>query len=387
MTPYYQDDHVTIYHGNALSCLRQLPPASVSCCVTSPPYWGLRDYGDDQQIGMEKTPEEYVAKLVEIFAAVRDVLSTEGTLWLNLGDSYAGGGHGGGGSYDTERHWRRGCGRANGKVDRRGQRNRDGLGRVTDCKPKDLVGIPWRVAFALQADGWYLRQDIIWHKPNPMPESVKDRCTKAHEYLFLLSTSARYYYDADAIAEPARGWNGSCFDTGKTMTHQLDRAQIRTAGKHSVTAKQASGRRMVDNVKRARAAGADHDSPFGASRNRRSVWTVPTKPYKDAHFAVFPPELIRPCILAGSPKDICAECRQPWERGHPTCGCGEYGSCATDDPTHKASLRGVVLDPFMGSGTTAMVAKEYGRNAVGIELNSAYIDMAAKRMQQEVLNL
>jgi DNA modification methylase len=276
---------LTIIYGDALKKLRELPEGSVQCCVTSPPYWGLRDYGVAGQIGLEETPAEYVDKLVEVFSEVRRVLCEDGTLWLNLGDSYA----------------------RNGGKD--GGRNRELLHmegistrmcKIPDgsyLKPKDLVGIPWRVAFALQADSWYLRSDIIWHKPNPMPESVTDRPTKAHEYLFLLSKQERYFYDADAISESLA-----------ICVHQNDRVWG------------LSGR-----------------------RNKRSVWTVPTASYEEAHFAIFPPDLIKPCILAGS---------QP-------------GS--------------TVLDPFAGSGTTGEVALELGRRAVLVELNPEYIRLIEQR--------
>ena len=281
----------------------------VQTCVTSPPYFGLRDYGHDGQIGLEQTPEEYIAAMVEVFRCVRDVLADDGTLWLNIGDSYAGGNTGG--------KWREGSARADGDVreDGHSRRNRNGNGAVSGCKPKDLIGIPWMLAFALRADGWYLRQDIIWHKPNPMPESVRDRCTKAHEYIFLLSKSERYFFDSEAMKEDAvRGHAGSDFRKGKTAIHQENRI---------------SQAERVDDGK----------------RNRRSVWTVATRPYKGAHFATFPPALIEPCILAGSrPGDV-------------------------------------VLDPFMGSGTTAAVALQHGRRYLGSELNPEYGPLQSERIQ------
>ena len=283
-----------------------IEPKSVQMCVTSPPYYGLRDYGHPGQLGLEQTPEKYIAAMVEVFRCVRDVLRDDGTLWLNIGDSYAGGSKAG--------EKRPGSGRADGVVDDRGQRNRNGCGLVEGCKPKDLIGIPWMLAFALRADGWFLRQDIIWHKPNPMPESVRDRCTKAHEYIFLLSKSERYFFDSEAMREEAvKGAAGSSFNTGKTATHQLGRS-------------------------------SDAERVEDGKRNRRSVWTVATRPYKGSHFATFPPALIEPCILAGSrPGDI-------------------------------------VLDPFMGSGTTAQVALQHGRRALGCELNPAYIDLIHQRL-------
>jgi DNA modification methylase len=275
----------------------------VQMCVTSPPYFGLRDYGVDGQLGLEKTPAEYVAALVEVFEGVRELLADDGVLWLNLGDSYNG--------YMANQ-------RGTGLETKRQQARKyiaPGSGLRTDTmKNKDLMGMPWRVAFALQERGWYLRQDIIWHKPNPMPESVTDRCTKAHEYLFLLSKSERYYFDAVAMREDAvKGSAGSSFTKGKTAEHQLNRS---------------SKTERVEDGK----------------RNRRSVWTVATKPYKGAHFATFPPELITPCILAGSrPGDV-------------------------------------VLDPFMGSGTTAQVAQSLGRNWLGCELNPEYAPLQLARL-------
>lgn len=294
-----------IWPVDCREAMRQfIAPQSVNTVVTSPPYFGLRDYGCDGQIGLEPTPDEFVAALVEVFREVRRVLRDDGTVWLNLGDSYAGASSG----------YRPGSGRADGVVDERGQRNRNGVGAIAGLATKQLIGIPWRVAFALQADGWYLRQDIIWHKPNPMPESVTDRCTKAHEYVFLLSKSPKYYFDSAAIREDAvKGAAGSKFNTGKTATHQ--------AGRSSDAARVEDGK-----------------------RNRRSVWTVTTKPFKGAHFATFPPDLIEPCVLAGCPEG------------------------------------GLVYDPFGGSGTTAIVALRNGRNAVLSELNREYVEMAHARI-------
>ena len=272
-------------------------------CITSPPYFGLRDYGHPGQIGLENTPDEYIAAMVDVFRHVRDVLADDGTLWLNIGDSYASGG----------RTWRapnnNGM-RSGANSERIDFRPQDPEG----IKPKDLLGIPWMLAFALRADGWYLRQDIIWHKPNPMPESVKDRCTKAHEYVFLLSKSERYLFDSEAMREDAvKGAAGSSFNTGKTATHQMGRS---------------SDKERVDDGK----------------RNRRSVWTVATRPYKGAHFATFPPALIEPCVLAGSrPGDI-------------------------------------ILDPFMGSGTTAAVAIQHGRKYIGCEINPEYQPLQQSRL-------
>jgi len=306
--------------GDCLQSLKQMPEKSVNCCVTSPPYFGLRDYGVDGQIGLEPTPDEFVQALVEVFREVRRVLRDDGTLWLNLGDSYSSGG----------RTWRAPDSKAPG-ARAMSTRPDDGM------KPKDLIGIPWRVAFALQADGWYLRQDIIWSKPNPMPESVRDRCTKAHEYVFLLSKSPRYFFDNEAIKEPAIcGANGSNFHTGKTAEHQLGRAS----------------KKPRDSKKRGEFDGKTNSMPgreaFRAiteMRNRRSVWSVSTRPYKGAHFATFPPDLIEPCILAGCPTG------------------------------------GTVLDPFGGSGTTAGVALAHGRNAVLCELNPEYAELVPGRVE------
>jgi DNA modification methylase len=301
-------DGVTIHNGDCIEVLRTIPDESVQCCVTSPPYWGLRDYGHDGQIGLESTPEAYVGRMVEVFREVRRVLREDGTLWLNLGDSYAGNATSGGQNKND--------GGPAFRVSAVPTKTGDNL------KPKDLVGIPWRVALALQADGWYLRQDIIWHKPNPMPESVTDRCTKAHEYVFLMAKSQRYYYDAEAISEPA-----------------LTAGDI---GGFTPNAAIASGKKPSGNMIAER--GKAYIRPD--TRNRRSVWTVCTKPYSGAHFAVMPPDLVKPCILAGCPEG------------------------------------GVVLDPFMGSGTVAAVAQDAGRRAIGIELNPEYCKLIAKRFQQ-----
>jgi len=353
----------TIIQGDAREVLKTLPDKSIHCCVTSPPYYGLRDYGtapsiwggdsecnhifgDDEikklrtkpgknaqcgntlkevagrtvnngaycekcgawkgQFGLEPTPEEYVENMVEIFREVRRVLRDDGTLWLNLGDSYNGSG-GAGGDYNK------------GGL-KEGQPKYPGR-KITGLKPKDLIGIPWMVAFALRADGWYLRQDIIWHKPNPMPESVTDRCTKAHEYIFLLTKKRKYFYDREAIREaPKPGNDGTIRAIARDRSGPVDIG---------------NGAHMAERV---------YKEVKGA--NKRSVWTVPTKPFSEAHFAVFPPDLIKPCILAGCP------------------------------------VGGIVLDPFMGSGTTALVAFEHERNYLGIELNPEYIKLANRRLER-----
>lgn len=324
-----------IIEGDCIEGMRRLPDQSVHCCVTSPPYFGLRDYGHDGQIGLEETPDAYVAKLVEVFREVRRVLRDDGTVWLNLGDSYA---RAGGWSDNSGLD-----GLARGESGR-AMSNMTGEGGASQrlpigLKSKDLIGIPWRVAFALQADGWYLRQDIIWHKPNPMPESVRDRCTKAHEYIFLLSKSERYFYDNEAVKEPLA--EASIGRAGRKQ-RLMDRTGAGTLGKQIVDGVDATHAYAGLALGRNGKTGYDIDSGL---RNRRSVWTVATKPYKGAHFATFPPDLIRPCILAGCPKD------------------------------------GTVLDPFGGSGTTALVALEEGRKAVLCELNPDYIALAHKRLE------
>lgn len=346
--------------GDVIEQLKNIPNKTVNTCVTSPPYWGLRDYGTaewkggdsecdhvanqnatkkmgneefnkttpsrektktkgyyadicpkcgairiDNQIGLEKTPELYVDKMVKVFREVRRVLRNDGTLWLNLGDSYSGSG---------------------GAGNQFGQLEKDGFNKYnqgsTGLKQKDLVGIPWMVAFALRDDGWYLRQDIIWHKPNPMPESVKDRCTKAHEYIFLLSKSAKYYYDYEAIKEPAEN---------------------RPFNPDNKIERDPTGMKMGNAHNYAPGASGYGNSPTG--RNKRSVWTVSTKPFPGSHFATFPPDLIEPCILAGSPKG------------------------------------GIVLDCFFGAGTTGRVSLKNGRYYIGIELNPKYAEMAENRIK------
>jgi DNA modification methylase len=308
----------TIIQGDAREVLKTLPEKSIHCCVTSPPYYGLRDYGVEGQVGLEETPEAYVANMVEIFREVRRVLRDDGTLWLNLGDSYATTPTGGdsrksglNGAYTSEKYQRT----IKDVYKKKHNTITPGL------KPKDLIGIPWRVAFALQADGWWLRQDIIWHKPNPMPESVTDRCTKAHEYIFLLTKKRKYFYDREAIREdPKPGNDGTIRAIARDRSGPVDIGN----GAHIAE-------RVYKEVKGA---------------NKQSVWTVATKPFKEAHFAVFPPDLIRPCILAGCP------------------------------------VGGIVLDPFMGSGTTALVAFENERNYLGIELNPEYIKLANRRLER-----
>ena len=297
---------VRIFNGDCRTVLATLPEKSVHCCVTSPPYFGLRDYGVAGQIGLEPTPAAFVAELVAVFAEVRRVLRDDGTLWLNLGDSYAGRGRTGG--MDSLQ-------REQSAVGARGW-----VPPAPGFKDKDLYGTPWRVAFALQDAGWYLRQDIIWHKPNPMPESVTDRCTKSHEYIFLLAKSERYYFDQEAIKE-----DGSLQVSGNSQHKYVD----------------------GDPMNRTKAGFLEMRGKVYERVNRRSVWSVTTKPYKGAHFATFPPDLIEPCILAGCPKG------------------------------------GTVLDPFGGAGTTGLVADRLQRDAVLIELNPVYAALAQDRIRDE----
>jgi DNA modification methylase len=300
-----------ILHGDCLAMLQTLEAETVQTCVTSPPYWCLRDYGVPGQLGLESSPAEYVEKMVQVFREVRRVLKADGTLWLNLGDSYANL-QGGGESSPVTKNIA-------------SPRMQD-MSRFDGLKRKDLVGIPWRMAFALQADGWYLRSDIIWAKPNPMPESVTDRPTKAHEYIFLMSKSERYYYDHEAIQEACE-------------------PGVRHASPRKA---ELSNEKVIDQRT---AAGFARGVAWGDKRNKRTVWTVASSPYPGAHFATFPPKLIEPCILAGSrPGDT-------------------------------------VLDPFAGSGTTLYVAKELNRQCIGIELNPAYIQLIDKRLAQGVLPL
>ena len=314
--PYLDDGDVRLYQGDVLDVLREMDAESVQTCVTSPPYWGLRDYGEPGQLGLEPTPGEYVARMVEVFREVRRVLRDDGTLWLNLGDSYANTGFGG--NIQT-----------NGGFTGAAQRRSDGYRPsprkpIPDgLKPKDLVGIPWRVALALQDDGWWLRSDIIWAKPNPMPESITDRPTRSHEYLFLLTKSARYFYDYKAVQEPLSSTPEQYLRAGKSVrdNHAFGEVAGRPLGPSSFAT-----------------------VPDG--RNARSVWTITTKPYSGAHFATFPPELPSRCIKAGS---------------------------ASGD---------LVLDRFSGAATTALVARGLGRRAVGIELNADYLAISAERLKQ-----
>ena len=304
---------IKIAVGDCLERMREFESESVHCCVTSPPYFGLRDYGHDGQIGLEESPEQFVSKLVEVFREVRRLLRDDGTLWLNIGDSYSS---------------NPATGRKVGGESYRGSETVS-LNTVHQCrvayrgngvKPKDLIGIPWMLAFALRADGWYLRQDIIWSKPNPMPESVTDRCTKSHEYIFLLSKSSKYHFDNEAIREPIKLHNAGRMSAPKMGSHRMTDAYGQ------------QNKKTYDTIKGA---------------NKRSVWIVSTKPYRGAHFATFPPDLIEPCVLAGCPEG------------------------------------GIVLDPFGGAGTTGLVAQRLERSAILCELNPEYALLAENRIRED----
>ena len=317
--PYFNTDNGKLYHGGCLEILKQMPNESIDCVVTSPPYWGLRDYSTDGQIGLEPTIKEYIDVMTEIFGEVRRVLKRDGTLWLNMGDSYATAQASGDKKFNNEEF----------------NKNRPSRERILTpakqrpdfLKNKDLIGMPWRVAFALQDDGWYLRSDIIWHKPNPMPESVTDRPTKSHEYIFLMSKSSQYFYDAEAIKEPA-----VCADPEAVNYRKNGKSD-----KRNNYQTQAMGKPGFGNDKWIQPE----------TRNKRTVWTIPTQGFKEAHFATFPVNLIYPCIKAG-------------------CRPG-----------------GIVLDPFMGSGTTAIVAEKLSRKWHGIEINADYLDIAVDRIKKE----
>lgn len=296
-----------IIQGNCLDVLKTFPDKSINCCVTSPPYYGLRDYGNNEQIGLEETPEKYIENLVQVFTEVKRVLKDDGTLWLNIGDSYAGSGRGA--NEDGKQGTNKGT-----------IFNPETGGKTFGLKPKDLIGIPWMLAFALRSSGWYLRQDIIWSKKNCMPESVTDRCTKSHEYIFLLSKSAKYYYDNEAIKTKME-----CPEHDKRTRESRKRAPTK----------------LVNGIR------SGNDSVYEYA-NKRSVWETTLTPYADAHFATYPQTLITDCIKAGCPES------------------------------------GIVLDPFSGAGTTALVASKLNRNFIGIELNPEYIRITEKRLQKEL---
>lgn len=342
-----------ILNIDCLSGLKGLQDESVDCCVTSPPYFGLRDYGHDGQIGLEETPELFVQKLVEVFAEVKRVLKKEGTLWLNLGDSYASAGKNRTEEQAIAKSSLNGGLKSQTQILKQKNKITEGL------KPKDLIGIPWMVAFALRKNGWYLRQDIIWHKPNPMPESVTDRCTKSHEYIFLLSKSQQYYYDSEAIKTPLKdesirrlaqdieNQNGSERVPGKT-NGKMKAVRPNGVTRDRLLNYDSKEKILRPNTKRG-GFNCESELPTPAvTANKRSVWTVTTKPFSEAHFATFPEDLIVDCIKAG-----CME-------------------------------GGIVLDPFMGAGTTAVVAKKLNRHYTGFELNPEFIKIAEKRLYKEI---
>lgn len=387
--------------GDALSMLRTLPDDSVHCCVTSPPYFGLRDYGIDGQIGQEPTPTEFVQAIVEVFREVRRVLRSDGTCWVNLGDSYSDRG------YQVPDNKHKDVGNGGGMSS-----------KTIGIPPKNLIGIPWRVAFGLQDDGWILRSDIIWSKPNPMPESVEDRPTKSHEYIFLLAKSPQYFYDIDAIREPHAdtslpralrgvGENNKWTDGAPGSTPQSISQPRKNARKYDGTTYAGNGSKMQGHSGYYASDGSLLLNPLG--RNKRTVWTVSTKSFKGAHFATFPPDLIEPCILAGSPETCCAVCGAPYtrvmereamqiKRSDRPDAMGEFGRTQSSgtvvspamgrtlgfEPTCACgggTSRGVVLDPFMGSGTTAREARRHNRHYIGIELNPKYVRMAERSLR------
>ena len=306
-----------IINRDCLAALRDLPDESVNCCVTSPPYYALRDYGMDAQIGREDSPEEYIRRLVLVFREVRRVLTADGTLWLNIADTYCGTGNKG------------------GYLDPKNPKGRNGQSislarRASECKQKDMIGIPWLLAFALRADGWYLRSDIIWCKANPMPESCKDRPSRCYEHVFLLTKSKKYYYDALAIAEPIAEGTAARYKGGRSVSSKY--------------AEEIPGQGKVQKLNAARAAGTITDADISPVRNARDVWHINTVPYKGGHFAAYPPKLAERCILAGCPRG------------------------------------GIVLDPFFGSGTTGLAAVKNDRRYIGIELNAEYCELAKERI-------
>lgn len=366
--------------GDALQVLKTLPDNYVQCVVTSPPYYQLRDYNVAGQIGLEETPQEFVAKLVEVFREVRRVLRPDGTCWINIGDTYANDAKWGGSTSGKHAEGLHGTNNTRARLH-------------TGFKPKDLMMIPARVAIALQDDGWYLRSDCIWHKPTAMPESVTDRPTTAHEHVFLLAKSERYFYDAEAIREPLKAKTYTTFGT-----------------KHREQGNDALGLVKSDNWGRTVTERRPKLNTAGeiAGANKRSVWTIASQPYSEAHFATMPPKLVEPCILAGTAPKVCEHCGACWQRvtvstGHinkrepahvPSSNPTKADSSgwaptrrATDQwlprckcANNTGSGQCIILDPFMGAGTTAMVALQYSRNYLGIELNPAYIELAMKRI-------
>lgn len=418
----------TIHHGDALGQLRKLPGGSVDCCVTSPPYWALRDYGVEGQIGLEETPGEWCAKLVDVFREVRRTLKPTGTLWLNCGDSYISNSHGYGATHDPKYPTGR---------DRSVERNtpfvynRQKIG----LKDKDMVGQPWMLAFALRADGWYLRRDIVWHKPNAMPESVRDRPATAHEYVFLLSKSETYYYDFVASMEPTtgrahrrgHGVNPKCRNwqdgpgAHNVITFNRDRRRVNGPGKSSRMLRDRDPRHdtpAARNAKQNRSFSAAV-SGIVSTRNSRSVWSIPTAPYREAHFATFPIRLAERCIIAGSSEHgCCSWCGAPWHRevevAYSNSGNRssngprsaerahiEHGSAGFDQRleasyetrgwrpscpctlANSETVPAVVLDPFAGAATTLLAAERMARDAIGIELKAEYIAMAEARIMRD----
>ncbi|OPZ47949.1 MAG: putative methyltransferase [Bacteroidetes bacterium ADurb.BinA104] len=376
---------IQIIHADVIEGLRQIPGQTVQCVVTSPPYWGLRDYGVDGQIGLEKTPEEFIQKMVEVFREVKRVLRDDGTVWMNLGDSYCG--------YKGDNYCK------NPETSNLQSNNHIPVANeiatphTSGVKAKDMVGIPWRVAFALQADGWYLRSDIIWSKPNPMPESVTDRPTKSHEYVFLLTKKARYYYDADAVREPHAEATFKRAKSINSAENRKDRGEAKWQG--GLTPSQQD--RYYSKLE------------SSAGRNRRTVWEIATQPFAAAHFATFPEALVEPCIKAGtSERGCCSVCGAPFKRdvyrsypetrntktNGPIGEHGFLGNKRRDEPI-KIQTTGwqpsctcsadtipcTVLDPFGGSGTVAKVARDLNRKAILIELNAEYIKIAKERLR------
>lgn len=394
-----------IFNENCIEGLKKLPDNSVDCCVTSPPYYGLRDYGTEEQIGLEETPEKFVEKLTQVFQEIKRVLKPEGTLWLNLGDSYNGNKRG---NTETNKNPKAVTNNFEKKL-------------WSGAKVKDLIGIPWMVAFALRKDGWYLRQDIIWHKPNPMPESVTDRCTKSHEYIFLLSKESKYYYDAKSIKTQAkdpedniRRLNQQTWDNKNTPDQLRNGIRPRKSG--NLERKTGEERGCPEDS----TSNVCGSVPWeGTMANKKSVWTVTTKPFKEAHFATFPEDLIVDCIKAGCPEFVCNKCgkarRHIIERvpsiakdcpkgqvahqarggtGIHTGTVGKSGGSRidgysinnglTDCGCNEGFSAGIVIDPFMGAGTTALVARKLNRNYIGFELNKDYIKIAENRIQNEI---
>jgi len=407
--PYIDDGDVVLRHGDCVEVMREMDAGSVDCCVTSPPYFGLRDYGVDGQIGLEDTPAAYVARLVEVFAEVRRVLADYGTCWVVLGDSYAGYW----GDKNASKEGRRSSADTNGLVNGFHMNARPSFHDAFDgsgVKPKDLLMMPARVALALQADGWWLRSDIIWAKPNPMPESIRDRPTSAHEHILLLTKAPRYWYDAEAIQEATK--------TGPGATWEERKAGGATAGNMIIGHEKRNGTQRVVHGEGVTSNLTRQDG----MRNARNVWTIATQPTPEAHFATFPRELVRLCLAAGCPTKVCRECGEPSTRivereiaprevfssrsapddgffgtGQSGIGGEHFGkgqklqkwrdehpsqTIGWTDCGHDAYRPGRVLDPFMGSGTTAIVARTMELHAVGIELNAEYLEIAARRLQQ-----